>query len=318
MKWGAAFFLFLLYSLCLHAESADRASDANNAKNQGDTGALFSAALGSAMVARALPLLASINPSDVAAGADLMAKAGLEFAQTAAMAASASKNRDQRDTLLRNEQLGGNESLARNPSSTGNLQSPGLDQFLKNRGVDETTFKNNLINGAYSKTEDVLSALNMSGRVGENDLRRGEKAADRILKEIASDKNAPDTASASASGDERAPTSSPASSEATKGDEKEKKDGPLEFIPLFEEGRRDKNKHSDDGFENFMNSEMFKKAAATGFSPGLAERKLHESEIILEKSNIYPATGRGQIFQIAHRNYREYSKWRKNQKNRPN
>src|SRR4051812_36813676 len=74
------------------SQGRGREQKANNSQKGANTGAIVAAIAGASLVAAAVPKLASGIPSLIAVGSALMAKAGMEFAQSAASAKTGAQN----------------------------------------------------------------------------------------------------------------------------------------------------------------------------------------------------------------------------------
>lgn len=153
--------------------SNGREYKAADAQAQGNTGAGAAAATGAALVAAAIPLIVSLEPIQVAAGADLLAKAAMEFAQAGANSDSAAQNQAQNQLLTTNNASGetGAQTLAiPTAPSASSISSPALDEFLATQGVNANNFKSQLASGALSDPQAVLNALGNTTPISPEDF----------------------------------------------------------------------------------------------------------------------------------------------------
>jgi hypothetical protein len=147
-------------------DSRGREQKANQSRNGANTGAVVAAVAGAALVAAAVPKLASGIPWEVAVGSALMAKAGMEFAQSAASAKTGEQNGDQysRLTLSYDEARnggnaqGGTAQIQEQVAQTL-AQNPELQNVLAQRGVDANQFAQQLASGQLQSTDAVLGAM---------------------------------------------------------------------------------------------------------------------------------------------------------------
>lgn len=182
-----------------NSDTNGREYKAGDAQKQGNTGAGAAVATGAALMAAAIPLLASIDPVQVAAGADLMAKAGMEFGQAGADAGSASKNKAQKD-LLTNKNAAGETGSQETGKPTGSsIKSPELDKLLADRGINSDDFKEKLASGQITNPQDVLSSMGDSTQFSAEDLEQGAALADSQTASVFNDMGAKKGDSESAS-----------------------------------------------------------------------------------------------------------------------
>jgi hypothetical protein len=157
-------------------DSRGREYKAEDARNQGNTGAAIAGITGAALAARAVPLLLSPFPWDKVAGADLMAKAGLEFAQAAADKSSAGKNDDQNKLLRQNYDEGAGAITGgggSGSSSKPSFNSPELNNFLAERGINPDEFNAALNSGVLTNSGDIMKALGQdTSEISEEDMAR--------------------------------------------------------------------------------------------------------------------------------------------------
>ena len=146
-------------------DTRGREQKANQSRNGANTGAIVAAIAGAALVVEAVPKIASGIPWEVAVGSALMAKAGLEFAQSAASAKTGAANGDQysRLTLTYDESRSG--ANAQGPAQIQDqvaqtlAQNAELQNVLAQRGVDANQFAQQLASGQLQSTDAVLSAM---------------------------------------------------------------------------------------------------------------------------------------------------------------
>jgi hypothetical protein len=146
-------------------DTRGREQKANQSRNGANTGAIVAAAAGAALVAVAVPKLASGIPWEVAVGAALMANAGLEFAQSAASARIGAENGDQYRRLTVSYDESRNGGNAQGPAQIQEqvaqalAQSPELQNVLSQRGVDINQFAQQLASGQLQSIDAVLGAM---------------------------------------------------------------------------------------------------------------------------------------------------------------
>ncbi|MCB0405681.1 MAG: hypothetical protein KDD51_12940 [Bdellovibrionales bacterium] len=144
---------------------------------------------GSALLAAGIPKVASIVPSEVAAGYALIAKSALEFAQAAASGGAESGNRSIENTKLRfNDDnpealaVTAGDSVANAKAKTAQdiaskIDSPELNQLLASRGINSEDFINQLASGQLTSAEDVARALGDNTNFSEEDLFKADQLA---------------------------------------------------------------------------------------------------------------------------------------------
>lgn len=160
---------------------------AGDAAKTGNTGAITAIVTGSALIGAAIPLLATGLPVPVAAGIDLMIKAGLEFAQAGADAASAGQNRDQKTllTTAHSYSESGSQSVGSSSQSVVNsIKSQELDQYLVSQGINSDDFKSKLASGQMTNPEEMLKALGNTMPISPEDFAAGAAMANSKTNEI--------------------------------------------------------------------------------------------------------------------------------------
>lgn len=311
-------------------DSRGREYKAKDAERQGNTGVAAAIATGSALAAAAVPLLASILPFERAAGADLMAKAGLEFAQAGATGASASDNGAQKDLLTNQANAGGNGAQLQGKVNGSAIKSPQLDQLLGERGINSEDFKNRLVNGEFQTANDVLNAMGDTSNFTPEDFAAGADLAGKQLNfvfgkpepngsvenaEYATNENrgisddspsfsvesSPLTAAAGQSGSQSAHSS-------------------LELPQTFERkvnalaqkftapGAAQKDPLAV-GFDASAVLKSIMGSGARASNAVLGAKQLVRET--LEKIGVLVPPPKQNIFQMAHRNYRSFGKWRR-------
>lgn len=153
---------------------------AENAKKQSNVGKSVATATGVSLTARAIPMLASPILSVRIAGAELMAKAGLEFGQAGADAGTAEKNGNQEKTLKQNAGQSGSQlkdAYTKKPEQP-KIDSPELDAFLGERGINSDDFKEQLSSGKLTDAESVMKAIGETAEVTDEDRVSATSLAD--------------------------------------------------------------------------------------------------------------------------------------------
>ncbi|MBM4303051.1 MAG: hypothetical protein FJ112_01850 [Deltaproteobacteria bacterium] len=130
-----------------------RETNAQDAQSQGNIGAGVALATGITLISIGVPMTLSIEPITVAAGWDLIAKGGMELAQSASNSQGASYNGDQRALL------NGSQPLSEIPQVGQALNNPELDKALSDAGVNADDFKSRLSNGEFQNGADIMQAL---------------------------------------------------------------------------------------------------------------------------------------------------------------
>lgn len=156
---------------------------AGSAASQSNTGKGTAIATGSSLLASAIPMLMSIDPATQAAGSILMSQAGMEFAQAGADEDARKQNQDQRNMLLSTpEGSTGSQSTADEIKSQMNM--PGLDEMLVQRGINPDEFKDQLASGQLTSPEAVRSALSDTNQYSEEALTAANTTATDALNEV--------------------------------------------------------------------------------------------------------------------------------------
>jgi hypothetical protein len=157
---------------------------AGDGERQSNAGMAAAIVAGTGMTAAAIPLLASLDPIEVAAGADLMAKAGLEFAQAGADAGTAHDNGGQKNLLTANVEgpADHQQEDSANPGAAGAAKdlsnNQQLQNFLQGRGVNSDDFIKNLTSGNLTDPSQVLSAVGNTTNITPEDMAKGAALAD--------------------------------------------------------------------------------------------------------------------------------------------
>jgi len=307
---------------------ADREEKAENARDTGKLGTGIHMASSMALAARARTL----DLPAPAIAAALHAMAALELSQSIVDAATSGQNEDQRAMLEKAEGSGssysGNESRTANRFNNGTseqgksvqINSPELDSYLQKQGVNVDDFKGKLATGEFKSVDDVLNAMGMSGKVSEYDLKQAERIADKTIRDSVNHNEQNSGRYTSLTGNESVLNSSSLSSVGGAGSVRDAGAGFSNENTTIQTMSKEERLKSGQGEANGSNASIggtmtdYLKKFTADNSSGLLGRKLTDYEIQLEKANVYPSTGRMQIFQIAHRNYREYGKWRRSTK----
>jgi len=171
-----------------------KAADSEKTANIGGAIAI---ATGSALIAIGTPKLSSIFLSERIAGADLVAKGGMEIAQGAADLANASTNGSQKELLQRPDSLFAFDELSENSSSSrrgfssgdmAKIQSavnnPAFQNLLADRGINPDHFTNQLLNGEIMSPSDVFSAVGDFTEFSAEDLAAGKIIAADALGQV--------------------------------------------------------------------------------------------------------------------------------------
>lgn len=126
---------------------------AYDAQDQGAKGSGIAYATGAVLLSIGIPMSLSLEPITMAAGIDLIAKAGMEFAQGAQNAEGANYNADQRATL------NGTQAAFITPVPAEITNNPDLDKLLADSGVNADDFKSKLASGEFQSGADIMRAL---------------------------------------------------------------------------------------------------------------------------------------------------------------
>lgn len=301
--------------------SADRAYKARNAKQQGNTGTAEAIVAAAGLAADAGAAFAAGNWG---LGAALSAMSALETAQAIATANTATENDGQDKQITANESIGSNEgrSSIRDRNNASPI-SPELESTLRKQGVNVEQFKDKMSSGAFTKVEDVIDAMGMSGKVTEYDIKQAERIADKTIRTANNQTENGSAGGGSLTGNESNGLSGSGTgiTSRTGHTNNASRGGGIDGMSgnnVIEISKLDRSKASEGSGSIALATggtmSDFMKKFADDNKQGILDRKLSDYEIQLERANIFPAVGRAQIFQIAHRNYREFGKWRKNTK----
>lgn len=135
---------------------------AGDAQRQGNAGTGAAIAAGSALTAAGMQQLSMLNFPEAAR---LFGLAGMEFAQAGADAASASANGDQRSMLLANAGQSGNQATFNPQDVAKDLMTDQARAALQAQGVDPSAFLNQLTSGNIRSGSDALSAIGKGGDI---------------------------------------------------------------------------------------------------------------------------------------------------------
>lgn len=325
--------------------SRGREQKANHSKNGANTGAVVAAVAGAALVAAAVPKLASGIPWEVAVGTALMAKAGMEFAQSAASAATGAANGDQLGRLkLSYDEAGSNVNAQGGANVQQQIaeqlsQNSDLQNVLSAKGVDANQFVQQLASGQMASSDQVAAAMKSESSVDPKMMAQAEAVATAQASQAVSDamnkvqlqegSQALGTASAAngggAGGDGMATV---VGGGAGGSDKKDASGGGNEAAPGDEGGRApasvavgegrgagDVTKVPPGGMFGLggMEDELLEKLMSNfGGAP-----KKKEDTAVGEKEKdpllalgVRRPVGKMTLFQLAHRNFRAYREWR--------
>jgi len=301
---------------------------AGDAKRQGNAGMAAAIATGSGLVATAIPMLASIDPIVRAAGADLMGKAGLSFAQAAATAGTRNKNSDQKQRLTEDDGQKGKQGAASGPSGS-DVQSQvaqqlgenqQLNQLLARQGVNPEDFINRLAGGELTTPEAVIAASG-SAPVSSEDLAAAAASGYAGGPEKLGQPLNPRIATDDAAGVALRPDQIPGGRGGAGSAKDEKATASFEPVGRVPAGEA---KSVDDlrgavAAANGLQSGWLDPASllalmgAKGSAQGLSALALQH----LVSLGILKTNPKQTIFQLAHRNYRSFEKWRRSRKTSP-
>lgn len=162
----------------INPEANDRRNKAAAGEDTAKEGQQDATRLGAALTAAAIPMLASPIAAVRAAGAALLAKAGLSFAQAAADKRVANLNGNEKNRLSTSE-----GQIGRNFKGKPALD-PALEKMLSDRGVNPDEFEKQLSSGKLSDADDVLRAISEPSEFSQEDLAQGEAIADQKVSEL--------------------------------------------------------------------------------------------------------------------------------------
>lgn len=303
---------------------SDQAAADNSRKNAAATAGSSSgkgqglhAAIGSSMIATAIPMLASPIAAVRAAGAALMGMGITELAQSGADGGVKDKNNAQRDLLTEKANQDGKQATPSTAQQVAN--NPELNKMLSDKGVNPEDFANKAANGELNNPEDMLKAVGDTGEYSADDLAKGAEMAqsemnnifrenDPIQTKLGYDENNPITA---ANGSGRGITG--------KGDDSLDKAlndaGKASGTGSAQNWAKNNTKPGGDaggkGDSSAADSAKNLLASLLGGGEGAAGIASQLAFVALQKIGIIKIRGKGNIFQIAHRSYRSWGKWRK-------
>ncbi len=139
-----------------------REHKAGDAQNQGNAGMGAAIAAGAALTAAGMKEMSELNLKEAAR---LFGLAGMEFAQAGASAASASDNGSQRSMLLANSGQGGSQVTFNADDVAKNLMTDQAKAALQAQGVDPASFLKQLASGGIRSGSDALGALGKADEV---------------------------------------------------------------------------------------------------------------------------------------------------------
>jgi len=300
----------------------DRRREFEAARDRANSGNAVAIATGAALTATAIPMLASPIAAVRAAGAALMVKAGLEFAQAGADRRVANQNNDSANLLKQKANQESRQATAENSSKqiAEKVHSPELERVLSQRGVNPEDFVQRLSNGEFTSTTDVLKAVGDNGEYSADDLAKGEALADKEMTGVVAEKEAE---MKRLGYDESNPTVT-TSGAVTKISSEGVKDAngseglkealsqsgaspalpDKNFAPNLTEPFGGKSSPNENG-----RGLLDMLAALHGLNPD--NKALLPWKAALEAVGITKPIAKQNIFQIAHRNFRGFGKWRK-------
>jgi hypothetical protein len=269
-------------------------------------GAGAAAAAGAALTAVGVPMsLSPILPVQLA-GIDLLIKAGLEFGQVAEDKASAA-NHGAQNALIRSED-NMQASAVNEKAKVGDYLPQEFKDMLQQQGVDPNTFINQLNNNEFKSAQDALAALGKTD-ISPADIAQGAALAEQETMKVLSTVHA---ALAGATVDENKNTSGVAASGAANGSNPSIIDHLGNKTTIAAPNNKKGNNPSvalqtATGGTNARNlaSNLF------GQQPSqMAEVAQLRREQYLNMG-VQAPTLKQNIFQVARRQFRNFSKWQK-------
>lgn len=307
--------------------SSGRDQKAQDAEKQGSDGKNAALGAGAALVAQATPMLASPFPSVRATGAALMAKAALEFAQAGNTGSSENQNQAQKDLLRRPDDV---KASSLDPSSIP--QNSDLNQFLANKGINSDDFYSRLGNGELSTPDAVMNYLGDPPQLPAQDYNQALTKADQITSNTLSQlPRIPKVGMDDSQTSQTDPgTSTPFSSRPSgilgtgSGRTLASDAGTFGSAPSnsaaggkaesFAAAHSSQIASGDPGEERSTASfgdVMSKIQGLGGGIPADGGLLAMQQNGSLERFGIVRNLGKQNVFQIAHRNFRSYEKWRR-------
>lgn len=325
-----------------------RENKAKQSQNGSNTGAVIAAIAGAALVAAAVPKLASGFPPTVAVGAALMAKAGIEFAQSAASAKTGQSNGGQYDRLtLAYDESRGNVGAQGSTDMQSQIaqtlaSNPDLKSVLDSKGVDSNQFIQQLASGQLSSTDQVLTAVKNDLPIDGNTIAQADAAATAQTTQAIGDaatkvqlqEGSQTTALAQVSANESGAgggttmmASGGGKSSVTDGGDKKGLDAqgdrhdpqgartPAALAQAGRDGGATKTNAGGALGLGGIEDELMEKWMA-GFGGGDAKKKREETAVSEKEMDpllalgVRHPVGKMTLFQLAHRNYRAYREWR--------
>jgi hypothetical protein len=303
---------------------------ANDAANQANNGQQAADGTGAALMAAAIPMLASPILSVQMAGVTLMGMAGAEFAQGAADNQAAQQNGNQYSMLTSGDGQQGT-SLDDTPSTSTPSLSPALQDLLNSMGVDPYSFATQMGSGQLSTPQSVAQALGIDP--GSADDPTTSQLVTTALNNLGLDNTTPqvidngdeDAVTSSDSGDSGSGSSAQSGSQGGApsfggasditgiGSQPQTAAGatPRGLLNASQEAS-----HSGEAAAEAVNplAQYLNGVGAVGAE---AAEKIADSPAgknFMITLGIQKPKGTENIFSIAHRNYRGYSRWRKQSK----
>ncbi len=315
-----------------------REQKAADSASQSGTGKGVAIGTGAALMATAIPMLASIDPATRATGAALMAKAGLEFAQAAADGGTQKANKAQEDLLRSNsDQNIGQASQAANEQGKKDVQNQvanavagnaDLQKVLGQNGVNADDFAKQFASGGLLSPEAILSATGSAGvdpgsmaqgLVNASHEPLGKQSTLTAIQEDSEKENSskpskPDQGSA---GGQSLTVDDRKSPGATGDKSRGGAIAPNGLAGLLDSATKGGVsalagiKNASDGELASMLAGLMGMGGGEAKTDGSVAKKILDKDA-LAKQGILKATGKSGIFMLARRNYRSFQKWRRN------
>ncbi len=318
--------------------SLGREQKASDGSSQSGTGKGVAIGTGAALMARAIPMLASIDPVVRATGAELMAKAGLEFAQAAADGGTEKANKAQ-ENLLRAEadqnidqamKAAGEQGKKEVENQVANTVAGNaeLQKVLGQNGVNGDDFAKQFASGGLLTPESILAATGAGNGVDAAAMAEGLANASKeplgnqaTLTAIQEDSDREGNGSKRSSENDGGGGSGPQMDDRKFAQSGDFGRGAGEAAPgglagLLDSVSRggasalDGLKHATDGELASMLAGLVGMGGSAAGAPGDVGKKLFDKDA-LAKKGILKATGKPGIFMLARRNYRSFQKWRR-------
>ncbi len=318
-------------------KSLGREQKAADSATTAGTGKGMAIGTGVTLMSIAIPKLLSLIPSEVATGAALMANAGLEFAQAGVDAGAQDANKAQENLLRKADgQTGqsvdganaaGKKAVAEQVANAVSA-NPELAKMLGERGLNSDDFAKKLANGELNTPESVLAATGSTG-VDAHALAQGVAAAaeplgnQNTLRAIQDDKakdaDKPNTEGGGSSDPKFAGGDQKASSKGITADESSSHgSGAKDLLNNLAGAVGKGGAAALDALRNASEGELSSMLAGLmggGLAAGVSSAEAAAQRLLvkeaLAKKGIIKDAGKATIFQLAHRNFRSFQRWRK-------